>query len=600
MKNYKNITESGVIVNGFGTLNEVVINSHNGGTLKFYDGLEGGAQATATFTSTGALAAGSHPVSVATSSGAMVAGTHAVTVFTGTGNFQEGVKASGVLTSDGVQVTAGSTVVVADVTYTFVAFGEEATNGATACDVPLGATAQGTMDNLYNSLKYNPKVDVVKTSALVITVTAKSVGTAGNSYAKTEDDAHLDWDGVGNVLTGGVAADTVTIGSTVYTAKTTPGAAYDFAIGADLEASLVNLANAISGESSYAGTVAHTQVVVAAYDATTITLRGRVPGTSLNTVATTETCANASFPDTTLGGGTGASDAGVTTAAATITIGTTVYTVVDELSENYGASPVAYQVVKGANEAAMIANLKLAINGTGIAGTNYSTGTLVHPLVRCTASDATTLTVKGIVPGISLNATPTTTTMANTAWADTTLGGGTGASDAGIATTTATITVGTRTYTFVTELTETILGTTTGAIADQIYYVTSVAVALDNMKLAINGTGIAGTNYSTGTTPNAQVTATTNANDSQVIVAKVAGTSGNSIATTDTLANHAWGAGTMASGTGSDSTPIGGTITFSAVATTGERVIPFGDLSFSKGLYATIGGTAADLTVVYS
>ena len=40
---------------------------------------------------------------------------------------------------------------------------------------------------------------------------------------------------------------------------------------------------------------------------------------------------------------------------------------------------------------------------------------------------------------------------------------------------------------------------------------------------------------------------------------------------------------------------ISNTITFSAVATTGERFIPFYDAEFTNGLYATFGGTA-DLT----
>lgn len=589
MNKFKNITASGVVENGFGELHKILINSHTNGTMKLYDGVEGGAQAVSTLTSTGALAAGSHASATLTSTGAMVAGTHAVTVFTGTDNFQEGVKASGVLTSDQTQPTVGKVVVLGDITYTFRALYSAASNGATACNVPLGLSTAETMLNLYNAMKYNPLVDVVLTSPYVITVTAKSVGTAANSYTKTEDDAHLDWDGGDATLTGGVAADTITIGSIVYTAKAIPGAAYDFKIGVDLEASLVNLANAIGGESSYAGTVAHTQVVVAAYDATTITLRGRVPGLSLNAVATTETCAYASFPDTTLGGGTGASDAGVTTAAATATIDTTVYTVVDALSETYGASPVAYQVLKGANEAAMLSNLKKAINGTGTAGTEYSTGTVAHPKVVATTLAADSLIIRARVPGTSYNGIATTETMANTAWGGATLGGA--GNTAGIATTTATITIGTRTYTFVTELSET-LGA--APIADQIYYVTSVAVALDNMKLAINGTGIAGTNYSTGTTPNTQVEATTNANDSQIIQARVAGTSGNSIATVSTIVNHAWTSTVMASGTGSDATPITGTITFAA----GPQEFEF-DLSFSKGLYITFAATVVDATVIY-
>lgn len=596
MSNYKNITESGVVVRGGGKLKNLVINSHSSGTVKIYDGTEGGANATSTFTSTGALAAASHPVSVLTSSGAMVAGTHAVTVFTATQNFQEGVKATAVLTSNGSQPTAGQAVVLGAVTYTFQALGTSPVRTSTTATVPLGNNTTETMSNLYNAMLYSTEVDVVRTSALVITITAKTAGVAGNSLTATENSATLDFDGANTTLTGGVAADTITIGTTVYTPKAIPVNQYDFAIGSTLTASLVNLKNIING--AYGSAVAHSSVVAVSSDATTVTLRGRVPGTSLNTVATTETCANASFPDTTLGGGTGASDAGVTTGAATVTIGAITYTVVDALSETYGASAVAYQVLKGANEAAMIANLKKAINLTGTAGSEYSTGTAIHPQVRCTASDATTLTVKGIVVGTSLNTVATTETMANTAWADSTLGGGTGSSDAGIDTATATITIGTRTYTFVTELTETILGTTVGAVPDQIYYVTSVAVALDNMKAAINGSGIAGTNYSTGTTVNGDVVATTNANDSQVIVARLTGTVGNAIATTETIANHAWTGLTMASGTGATGSVLANTITFSAVATTGERFIDFGDAEFTRGLYVTVGGTA-DVTIAY-
>ena len=38
------------------------------------------------------------------------------------------------------------------------------------------------------------------------------------------------------------------------------------------------------------------------------------------------------------------------------------------------------------------------------------------------------------------------------------------------------------------------------------------------------------------------------------------------------------------------------TMTLSAVATTGERYVDFKDAEFTKGLFVTIGGTAADLT----
>lgn len=398
-----------------------------------------------------------------------------------------------------------------------------------------------------------------------------------------------------------VAGQTITIGSTVYTAVADlPAAAYQVYMGANAQAFLVNLKyalNATSGQAGTAygyGTAAHPSVVGVTSDATTITIRGRVPGTSLNTVATTETFTNGSFPDTTLGGGTGASDPGVTTAAATVTIDTTVYTFVDALSETYGATAIPYQVLAGADVAASLDNLKLAINATGTAGTNYSTGTAAHASVVATTNTDTAQTIRGRVPGTSLNTLATTETLANTTWADTTLGGGTGASDPGVTTAGATFTIGSRTYTAVIELSET-LGA--AARADQILWVTSEAVFLDNVKLAINASGTAGTEYSTGTTKHAQVKATTNAATTQVFEALEAGTGGNSIVTTETLANYAFTSTVMASGVGSTGKVMFNTMTLSAVATTGERFIDLGNVAFDYGLYAVVGGTA-DITLL--
>ena len=599
MANAINITESGLLLSGQGKIKGVVVNSHSSGTLKIYDGTEGGAQATSVLTSAGACVPASHGQTELTSSGAMVAGTHAVTVFTATQNFQEGVKASAILTSNGTQPTAGQAVVLGAVTYTFQALGTPSTRSATSATIPLGNTTAETMSNLYNALLYSTEMDAVLTSALVITVTAKTAGTAGNSLAATEDSATLDFDGANTTLTGGVAADTITIGTTVYTPKAIPSAPYEFLIGTTLTASLVNLKNAINGTLSYGGTTAHASVVCTASDATTVTLRGRVPGTSLNTVATTETCVNASFPDTTLGGGTGASDAGVTTGAATVTIGSITYTVVDELSETYGATAVPYQVKKGAAEANMLDNLKLAINAGSGAGTLYGTGTVAHPYVIATTNSDTvqkivSRTVGDAAATAVVNGLATTETMANTAWADTTFGGGTGNSNPAVTSDAATLTIGTRTYTGVIELSETSGAT---AVADQILWVTSEAVFLDNIKKAINLTGIAGTDYSTGTTQNADVTATTNTNTQQTIVAKLAGTVGNAIATTETLGNYSWTSTVMASGTGATSKVMFNTITLGTLTAEFGRWIDLGDSDFTRGLYITVGGTL-DATVV--
>lgn len=488
MSQYLNKTESGLVKNTFGKLKKVIINSHSSGTLKLYDGTEGGVQASGILTSSGACVPASHGQTELTSSGAMVAGTHAVSVLTG--------------------------------------------------------------------------------------------------------DAVVD-------------GNEVVIGTITYTAKDVIGGAYQVAIGGSTETFLANLMKAINltgiqGQNYSGVPTKHSQVVAITSDATTMTVRGRVPGISLNTVATTGTALRTVWADTTLGGGTGASDAGVTTAAATVTIGSVVYTVVDELSENYGADAVAYQVKKGASEATMLDNLKLAVNATGTAGTNYSTGTLVHPYLIATTNTDTVQTFVSRTVGTAaevavINALATTETMANTAFADTTFGGGTGNSNPVVTSDSAKITIGDKTYTAVIELSETSGAT---AVVNQVLWVTSEAVFLDNLKLAINATGIAGTNYSTGTTIHPTVYATTNTNTEQTVVSRNAGTAGNSIATTETMANYAWGASTLASGTGATSTPICNTITFSAVATTGEREIDFGELAFSRGLYATFGGTA-DLTFVF-
>jgi len=396
------------------------------------------------------------------------------------------------------------------------------------------------------------------------------------------------------------AGDTITLGSIVYTYRAIPTAAYDIRIGGTVTQTLSNTRKAINGTGIIGydygvGTVAHTQIVASASDATTVTLRGRVPGTSLNALATTETAATLSFPDTTLGGGTGASDPGVTTAGATITINTRTYTVVTELSESFGAAAIADQVLWVTSEAVFLANLKKAINATGTSGTEYSTGTVVNVDVIADTLTATTLKVWARTIGTTPNTYPTTETLANYAWADTTLGGGTGVSDPGVSTAAAQFTIGTTTYTGVLRLAESI-GLT--AVPYQVLWVTSEAVFLDNIKLAINETGLAGTDYSTGTVRHPDVIATTNTNTTQVIVSKKTGTVGNAIATTETMANYAWTGALMAGGTGPEGKVICNTITFSAVATTGERAIDFGDegLDFTYGLLAVIGGTA-DLTL---
>jgi len=437
---------------------------------------------------------------------------------------------------------------------------------------------------------------VVATTALTSTgaCAPANYGTStltstGNSVASTHAVSVLTGDAI-------VATNVMVIGTRTYTfVEVLTGAADEILVGATLTATLVNAKNAINATAGVGmlgvtygfGTVVNTQVRAVASDATTLTVRGIVPGTSLNTVATTGTALRTVWEDTTLGGGTGASDAGVTTGAATVTIGTTVYTQVDALSETYGAPAVAYQVLRGASEATYLANLKKAVNATGVAGTDYSTGTVAHPDIVGTTLTTTTLIVRTRTIGTAaqttaLNAIATTETMANTAWTGATMSGA-------VTTDAATFTLDTTTYTGVIVLAET-LGLT--AVPFQILWVTSEAVFLDNVKSTINLSGVMGTTYGTGTTAHPTVVATTNTDTVQTFNAKNTGTAGNSIATTETMANYAFTSTVMASGTGATGSVLIDTITFSAVATTGERFIDFGGLDVTRGIYVTVGGTA--------
>jgi len=285
------------------------------------------------------------------------------------------------------------------------------------------------------------------------------------------------------------------------------------------------------------------------------------------------------------------SDATNVAAGETVTINTTVYTFRASLTG-------AYDVLIGADAAGSLSNLKDAINATQAGyGVTYGAGTIAHPTVVAFTLTATTLKVWARTLGTTPNTYPTTETSTHLSWADTTLGGGTGVSDPGVTAAGATFTLDTVTYTAVLRLAENI-GMT--SVPNQVLWVTSEAVFLDNIKSAVNGAGLAGTDYSSATEPHPTVIATTNGATTQVFNSRYSGTASNSIATTETMANYSFTSTVMASGTGSTSRILFNTLTLSAIATTGERFIDLGNASFTTGLLVVIGGTSADLTVLYN
>lgn len=111
-----------------------------------------------------------------------------------------------------------------------------------------------------------------------------------------------------------------------------------------------------------------------------------------------------------------------------ITIGGTTYTWKTALSEDTDEA-VPYEVLIGANNSAAAANLQKAIMAGDTEGTNYSTGTVAHPLVTATVS-ANVVTVTAKTKGVVGNEiewafTPATDGTSNVTLApDAALGGG--------------------------------------------------------------------------------------------------------------------------------------------------------------------------------
>jgi len=204
--------------------------------------------------------------------------------------------------------------------------------------------------------------------------------------------------------------DTFTIGSTVYTLRDVPAAAYDVFIGANEAATKVNIVAAINasgtlGVEYYFGTAEHPDVSAAAFATDDCVLTAKAMGAAGDAIATTETFDHVSnvFDAATLGTTTAGVD------PDTMTIGTTVYRFAD-------APEQAYDIDMGGSEAQTKLNLVAAINGTGTEGVEYFAGTEEHPTVSAAAfaTDDCVLTAKSTgAAGDAIATTETFTHVSN-------------------------------------------------------------------------------------------------------------------------------------------------------------------------------------------
>jgi hypothetical protein len=198
-------------------------------------------------------------------------------------------------------------------------------------------------------------------------------------------------------------------------------------------------------------------------------------------------------------------------------------------------------------------------------------------------------TTAGVLKGMYVNSTnagtirfgdgQTTTTAGVKATATLTITGAIGNNE--------TVTIGGQTYTFKTAL-------TAGTTANEVLIGASDAIALDNLKSAIDKSAGGGTTYGSDTVANAYVDGSTNGDTTQVVAAKTVGFHGNLIGVSTTLANGSWGEDVTTLSGGYDAAPL-----INNTITPAVGYHNLGNVSFNGGLYATIGGTALDVTLHY-
>lgn len=208
----------------------------------------------------------------------------------------------------------------------------------------------------------------------------------------------------------------------------------------------------------------------------------------------------------------------------TVTIDGRTYTFKTTLS-----SPAQQnEVLIGVSAAVALDNLKLAINQGSTAyptaadssgeGTTWSTGTVRHHSVVATTNTNTTQLVEAKDYGTYANKFQLAETSAHLAWGASTMG---------------------------TVVTTEVAGVNN--VVNELLIGAAATNSLDNLKAAINNSGTDGTEYSAGTKAHPEVTG--GAKDATTLVVTAIDMAvGEDIATTETMANWAWGATTLASG----------------------------------------------------
>jgi len=176
----------------------------------------------------------------------------------------------------------------------------------------VGVATEPIAAGVSGSLAVSGVFDINKTSALAIAVGDdvyfNDVTNEANKTAGVRATGTLTFIGVG------VAGQTITVGTRVYTWRVTPTLVDEVAIGADQAASEANFAAAINSGPPISG--GPNTEVTAVDTGSTVVLTAIDYGTAGNDIATTETGTNMSFGAATLASGAGGAKVGKCVLAA--------------------------------------------------------------------------------------------------------------------------------------------------------------------------------------------------------------------------------------------------------------------------------------------
>lgn len=245
---------------------------------------------------------GQYFVITSNSTGAGAAATGTISLDT---NPSPGVQAAGTITLSG-QPSNGDTITFKGTTVTFVTGSPSGNQVQIAGSTALTSAALQTF--LQASADVNLSAATYETLSLVTTITARVYGTAGNSYGLSKSGTNIAVSGAN--LSGGVAADTLTVNGTAITFVAISPSGSQVLVGPTVATTAANLETFLSAS-------VNSNIDQATYSlsGTLITVTDKTLGTAGNSFTLTKSSSHITLSGSTLSGGVIASSVGYATAA---------------------------------------------------------------------------------------------------------------------------------------------------------------------------------------------------------------------------------------------------------------------------------------------